>query len=966
MSREITLPPPDQPTADGVRSGGWWCDADDGRRLRCRLCPRGCLLRPGERGFCFVRQNRDGRMVSTTYGRSTGFCLDPIEKKPLCHFYPGTSVLSFGTAGCNLGCKFCQNWSTSKSRDVEAACEAAAPESIAQAALSLGCRSVAFTYNDPVIWAEYAIDTARACRSAGVKTVAVTAGYIAPEARGPFFEHIDAANVDLKGFSDDFYRSLTGGRLEPVLDTLRWLVHHSDTWLEITNLVIPQANDSPQQIEGLCRWVVEELGPDVPLHFSAFHPAFKLIDRGPTPPETLAAAHDIARRCGLRYVYTGNISDHQRQHTYCPGCGQAVIERDGYRLLEYRIRGGRCAQCDAPIAGRLDDLPGDWGGGCVPVRIGELLPPLPPGEGRGEGAAVNANDFRPRSGTAALTPCPSPKGRGEPAAGRPLLSQEQERRVFQAAGQRVAATVEGRSAEPLRALLGEIADMPLYGSFVSLKRGGQLRACCGFLGLSVSLAEAVKCAAIRAAKDDPRFTPISPHELDSLDMEVWLLWGLEPVPARGRDRIQAVTIGKHGVQVAQGSARGLLLPAVAVEHHLDAKAFLQQVCLKAGLPPDAWLRDDTTLSTFEGYAIRGRLAETLVRPADGLDGRPIPASPSFLTRQPSIWQGSQGLPWSNHEVIVGCSPNSSVGDGPSLRNAPQGTTKPGLPPRPNSAGQRPAAQPAASEDRPAAVAGAFYPEEPAEMDHMLDEFLLGQPAEPPQAWAAALVPHAGWVYSGRLAAAVLSRVKIPERVVIFAPRHHGEGPGWAVAPYRRWLIPGGQVAGDIDLARQLAGAVKGLELDSRPHRREHAIEVQLPILHRLAPQSRVVGITIGPGDLPGLRRFAEQLAGLLAGLPERPLLVISSDMNHFADESRTRSLDRLALDAMLALDPARLYETVEEHQISMCGMRPAVIVMETLGRLGLLRSCQEVGYTTSAEHSGDTSRVVGYAGLLLG
>ena len=265
---------------------------------RCQLCPRGCLLRPDERGFCFVRQNRDGRMVSTTYGRSTGFCLDPIEKKPLSHFYPGTSVLSFGTAGCNLGCKFCQNWSTSKSRDVEAACEAAAPESIAQAAVSLGCRSVAFTYNDPIIWAEYAIDTARACHSAGVKTVAVTSGYIAPAARGPFFEHIDAANVDLKAFSDDFYRSMTGGRLEPVLDTLRWLVHHSSTWLEITNLVIPQANDSPQQIEDLCRWVVDELGPDVPLHFSAFHPAFKLTDCGPTPPETLAAAHDIARAAG--------------------------------------------------------------------------------------------------------------------------------------------------------------------------------------------------------------------------------------------------------------------------------------------------------------------------------------------------------------------------------------------------------------------------------------------------------------------------------------------------------------------------------------------------------------------------------------------------------------------------------------------------------------------------------------------
>ncbi len=288
MARVVRLPPEDTPTVDGIRLAGWWQDTDQGQRLRCELCPRGCLLRPGMRGFCFVRENLDGQMVTTTYGRSTGFCVDPIEKKPLDHFYPGTSVLSFGTAGCNLGCKFCQNWSTSKSRDVEAACEAASPEAIAAAAVRLGCRSVAFTYNDPIVWAEYAIDTARACHASGVKTVAVTSGYMNPDAREPFYEHIDAANVDLKGFSEDFYRTMTDGRLEPVLDTLRWLAHRGNTWLEITNLVIPGANDSPDEIQRMCRWIVDELGPDVPLHFSAFHPDFKLSDRGPTPPETLA------------------------------------------------------------------------------------------------------------------------------------------------------------------------------------------------------------------------------------------------------------------------------------------------------------------------------------------------------------------------------------------------------------------------------------------------------------------------------------------------------------------------------------------------------------------------------------------------------------------------------------------------------------------------------------------------------
>ena len=316
----------------------WWHESDDRQRLICDLCPRHCALRPGERGFCFVRENRDGRVVSTTYGRSTGFCIDPIEKKPLNQFYPGTPVLSFGTPGCNLGCTFCQNWTMSRSRDVEAACEKASPQAIAAAAKRYGCRSVAFTYNDPIIWAEYAIDTARACRAVGVKTVAVTSGYITETARAAFYEPMDAANVDLKGFTEEFYREYCGGRLQPVLDTLRWLVRESQTWVEITNLIIPQANDSPDEIRRMCQWIATELGPDVPLHFSAFHPDFKLNDRGPTPAATLQAAHDIARAAGLRYVYTGNVYDPERQHTYCPGCGRAVIRRDGYAIGAFELQ----------------------------------------------------------------------------------------------------------------------------------------------------------------------------------------------------------------------------------------------------------------------------------------------------------------------------------------------------------------------------------------------------------------------------------------------------------------------------------------------------------------------------------------------------------------------------------------------------------------------------------------------------
>jgi pyruvate formate lyase activating enzyme len=347
----------------------WQHKSSDGTRLICDLCPRHCALGPGERGFCCVRENRDGRIVSTTYGRSTGFCIDPIEKKPLHHFYPGTPVLSFGTPGCNLGCTFCQNWTASRSRDVEAACQTALPEAIAAAAAKHDCRSVAFTYNDPIIWAEYAIDTARACRAADIKTVAVTAGYITEAARGDFFAEIDAANVDLKGFSERFYREYCAARLQPVLDTLLWLARKSSVWLEITNLIIPGANDSAEEIDAMCQWIVAELGAEVPLHFSAFHPDYKLTDRGPTPAATLRMAHDLARRAGLRYVYTGNVVDPQRQQTYCPGCGQIVIGREGYEITSFAICGGRCMNCQTPIAGRFDDMAGRWGNRRLPVAI---------------------------------------------------------------------------------------------------------------------------------------------------------------------------------------------------------------------------------------------------------------------------------------------------------------------------------------------------------------------------------------------------------------------------------------------------------------------------------------------------------------------------------------------------------------------------------------------------------------------
>jgi pyruvate formate lyase activating enzyme len=368
QARTVTLPPPEPARPGRGKAGGWWHAGADGRVV-CDLCPRACALHDGDRGFCFVRQNVGGEVLLTTYGKSTGFCIDPVEKKPLGHFYPGSGVLSFGTAGCNLGCKFCQNWSISKSREVERLSDAAAPDEVAAAAAALGCRAVAFTYNDPVVWAEYAIDTARACRARGVKAVAVTAGYVTAAARPAFFEVMDAANVDLKGFTEDFYRHLTLSHLAPVLDTLRWLRHESAVWFEVTNLMIPGANDSADETGRLCDWLLANLGAEVPVHFTAFHPDFRLRDRPPTPPGTLSRAREIARRAGLKHVYTGNVFDPEGQTTYCPGCGAAVIARDGYEITAYRLKGGRCAGCGRALAGHFDEAAGDWGARRLPVDV---------------------------------------------------------------------------------------------------------------------------------------------------------------------------------------------------------------------------------------------------------------------------------------------------------------------------------------------------------------------------------------------------------------------------------------------------------------------------------------------------------------------------------------------------------------------------------------------------------------------
>jgi pyruvate formate lyase activating enzyme len=353
----------------GSVPGRYWHRLGDGR-VQCDLCPRECKLHEGQRGLCFVRGRENGQIVLTTYGRSSGFCLDPIEKKPLNHFLPGTAVLSFGTAGCNLTCKFCQNWDISKARAHDRLQQEASPEAIAQAALESGAQSVAFTYNDPVIFLEYAVDVAAACREVGVKTVAVTAGYIGESARPEFFGAMDAANIDLKGFTDGFYRKLCTASLDDVLKTLLYVKHETDTWLEITTLLIPGENDSSQEVGALSEWVAERLGPDVPLHFTAFHPDWRMRDVPATPASTLKRARDIAQAAGLRYAYTGNVRDEAGQSTYCHACGERVIGRDGYRITSWGLdMEGHCACCGGPCAGTFAAGPGTWGPRRAPLIV---------------------------------------------------------------------------------------------------------------------------------------------------------------------------------------------------------------------------------------------------------------------------------------------------------------------------------------------------------------------------------------------------------------------------------------------------------------------------------------------------------------------------------------------------------------------------------------------------------------------
>ena len=1057
-----------QRAGDGAMPGAWWSHSANGERIDCWLCPRGCSLKPGDRGFCFVRENRDGEMVLSTYGKSTGFCIDPIEKKPLNHFLPGTAVLSFGTAGCNLGCKFCQNWDISKSREVERLSAHAEPETIATAARRLGCHSVAFTYNDPVVWAEYAIDTAAACRAVGVKTVAVTAGYITAEARGEFFDAMDAANVDLKAFTEEFYRKVTYSHLQPVLDTLSYLKHQTDVWFEITNLIIPSENDDPDELRRMCEHLLAHVGDDVPLHFSAFHPDFRMRDRGHTPPEKLQEAYDIAKRSGLKFVYVGNVHDVERQSTYCPSCSQLLIERDWYQLGHYALDGNRCRACDAQIPGRFLAAPGTWGAGRQPVRIEQFAQKEPAMSSNQPTAAGQRT-----AGQATETPATATT-----ATAIPKLSLEQRNALHKAACCWVAQTAQRQSRTAPEQLLGRLSEMTVHGVFITLKRGAHLRGCCGVLGKPMLLGTAADQAAARTTLEDQRLASISPTELAHLQLDVTLLGPMEPIQAAGADRASAIVIGKHGVAVQMGQASGLLLPNVAAERGWHAEHFLQAVCRKASLPLDAWKHANATVMTFEGHSVSGpfKLDSDLGQPK----------LPDVMTQQ-QLEQYVQ-LAASNVAAIVqGATPSYYVPELPDATvnaivlsmqwgaegdvrqgNAMQVSVRPGVPLQSTlfqmcqsvaqilakqrysgafqvglTIGTDPALHgvgtdvhlegvdtqrrclvindarhcaigfhPNQSSDellallrsklpvgsrhgmvhsmqcmstlteviavtaptatrgsgqRDPALACKFYPAEDAARRSLVDSFLKRPaPLAQQQKALAIMVPHAGLRYSGGVASDVWRSIEIPESIIVISPKHTPAGVNWAVCPFESWRLSASvSFAGDPQLAQSIVEHVPGMQFDVAAHEKEHGIEVQFPILERVAPNVKVVGVAMAGGTWPEIEAAAEGLAEVMRSAPRPPLLVISSDMNHFAPDDENRRLDRIALDALATGDPQTLLDTCRDQQISMCGVIPAALVMATLHQLGHQFTVQEIAYATSGETGGDRSRVVGYAGAIL-
>jgi AmmeMemoRadiSam system radical SAM enzyme/AmmeMemoRadiSam system protein B/AmmeMemoRadiSam system protein A len=1057
----------------------------EGEHIRCLACGHRCLIGKGLRGICKVRYN-EGGLLRVPFGYVAALQCDPVEKKPFFHVYPGSDALTFGMLGCDYKCSYCQNWLTSQAlRDASAGAppRPVTATQLVDTARREGARLVVSSYNEPLITAEWSAAVFREAKAAGLTCAFVSNGNATPEALDFLRPWLTAYKVDLKSFNDRRYRSL-GGTLDAVLRTIR-MVHERGLWLEVVTLIIPGFNDSDDELRRAADFLAS-VSPDVPWHVTAFHKDYHMTDPEATTPETLLRACDTGRAAGLRFVYAGNLPGRvgPYEDTRCPSCQATVIARYGYLIRSYRLTpDGRCPDCDRR-------LPGIWPVAASEVRTGNDMtayrgrlpravaaPPQPLSVGRvsnlsaGEGDGLKTRPTQP-SPPGGTPPMPTDELTAVaqlPAV--PGLTEEQKQQTIAAAVTMLRATVAGQPVVP-----PPVPEHTVAGTFVSLKRGGHLRSCCGMLGAPVPLAQALAQATFRTAWEDARFPPVSPAELDHLDLEVWLLYDPQPVPARGEERLTAVTVGRHGIQVVRGEARGLFLPGVAVDNGWDARRFLDQVCVKAGLPPTAWRDDATALFTFEGQALHGT-----TRDGAPVAGRPAPCRPEELAAYATFcgnnlaalltgatpscyfWGATDGTVNGVVLTLLRTDTNtalyfsqSSLRPGlplqatlyalvqaaaqalasqritaetfnalrvgvtflydPALHGTVAAPHLAGLDPRERAvlvlerqksallydpqrtaeellaeaASQAQVSQPAAAAvfslaavsnaapvnvstapkpvrgpaERPPAVAGTFYEADPAALARTVDGLLVGERTS--ELWAAAMVPHAGLRFSGRIAADVLRRIKIPKHVIIIGPKHTPFGMDWAVAPHQTWALPGGSMESDFIMARKLCQAIPGLELDAAAHQREHAVEVELPLLARLAPQTRVVGIAIGHGDLESCRRFAEALAGFLREREETPLLLISSDMNHFATDAENRRLDALALAALERRDPEGLYHTVHDQSISMCGVLPAVMVLETLRRLGRLKRAERVGYATTADVTGDKTRVVGYAGMLFG
>jgi len=1028
------------------------------------LCPRECHIKEGSRGFCFVRANVEGELVLTTYGRSSGFCIDPIEKKPLNHFLPGTPILSLGTAGCNLGCKFCQNWDISKSREMDTLAGQAGPEAIVQAAKQTGCRSIAFTYNDPTIWAEYAIDTAKIARAENIRTVAVTAGYISPEPRVEFYHWMDAANIDLKAFTEVFYRKLTQTQLAPVLDTLKYLKHETDVWFEITNLMIPTENDSIDETREMCDWIVKELGPDVPVHFTAFHPDFKMRDLPRTPHETLIRARAIAIDCGIQYAYVGNVNDRENQSTYCHECGNMVVERDWYELGTYALRGNTCKHCGATIPGIYDEdseTPGDWGRKRQPIGINDPRQYISVST-----SALNRALADPEQDDNVMQSS-EPEESVEQPAPRLDFDESQQKRLLEYVRDQVRIAVAG--AEPSVELSADLADAPAWGLFVTLKRAGQLRACRGRWGQTASLGELLTQVTRDTAVNDVRFARITPQEIDRLDIDLSLMHSPEALAQKGADLISAVKVGVHGLVIAHARGRGLLLPNVPIENGWDTQTYLCQLCAKAGLPQDTWLTDASTqIMTFQtlmmmqhasqpdfdidqltvnrlaqlcdlaGAVFQERAEPTIadevlnqeidqemgiqIHAPGNAVGTSLGAGLSLIDltrnaatslRQFCLQQGAEprgfdrlvvlhqsirlraadypnrhgllaynavlaeseqgwalALPQAGQQNDMVGQAMQAVGlDYNTWKNAQEKQmVKPRLTAF-NALFQSSKYRPGGLDKREPFRAGQFYPRELQSVKADVAAYLReGQGATRRDA-RAVMLPHAGWTFCGKTMGKTLGHVNVPDTVIIVGPKHTAFGVNWSVPPHRQWDLPGLSVPIDTEIVGQLLDAIPGLRCDVEAHQQEHAVEVIIPFLHALNPNIQVVPMVIGQCNFEQVQMLGKAIRSVVdraEAAGRKILLVISSDMNHFATEQRSHVLDKLALDAMCSGDAKSLFDTCMAEQISMCGVRPAAIIMEALskGEPSLIKP-ELIHYTTSAEASGDTSRVVGYAGVVI-